>query len=239
MPLTDVFKLAKLTITSYKSVKRADDEKLGELAVPFNPDTLTTRHESVFGADVSVGCQGGVPQWVHSRGQELTLVFLFDGTNVDDFGLAPPGPTVAKTIETFLTLCYQVHGETHQAQFLRLTWGKEGVLRDGFDCRLRSANIQYTAFERDGSPLRAQITAIFVEAVDPASQQKKLRLSSPDLTHRRVVRSGDTLPALCREIYGSPAHHVRVAQVNGLDDLRELRPGQELFFPPFAPRERR
>lgn len=235
MSLPNPFKLAKLTIAAYAKVARGDGDKVGELVVPFNPDTLSTRHESVFGSEATVGCQGGVPPWVHSRGHELTVVLLFDGTGVSDIG--PPQLSVAPMIARFLGLCYQVHGDTHEALFLRLTWGT-GVLGKGFDCRLRSASIQYTAFERDGAPLRAQITATFFETVDPSVKQKELRLSSPDLTHRRVVRAGDTLPALCREIYGSPAHHVRVAQVNGLDGLRELRPGQELFFPPFAPRER-
>ena len=66
-----------------------------------------------------------------------------------------------------------------------------------------------------------------------AKEEAQKRTSSPDLTHRRVVVEGDTLPQLCREIYGSPEHYLRVAQVNGLDDFRDLSPGQELFFPPY------
>ena len=49
-----------------------------------------------------------------------------------------------------------------------------------------------------------------------------------------MVVDGDTLPLLCREIYGSASYYLRVAQVNRLDDFRNLTAGQELIFPPFA-----
>ena len=75
--------------------------------------------------------------------------------------------------------------------------------------------------------------------MSPARQGRQANLQSPDLTHRRVVKEGDTLPLLCREIYGAPAYYLRVAQVNGLDDFRILTPGQELFFPPFDTSRRR
>jgi len=48
------------------------------------------------------------------------------------------------------------------------------------------------------------------------------------------VRSGDTLPMLSKEVYGSPNHYLRLAQVNQLDDFRNLTPGQRIVFPPLA-----
>ena len=42
----------------------------------------------------------------------------------------------------------------------RLLWGK-GVLEKGFDCRLQSVDVKYTAFDRDGSPLHAELSAVF------------------------------------------------------------------------------
>jgi nucleoid-associated protein YgaU len=102
-----------------------------------------------------------------------------------------------------------------------------------FNCRLESVDIKYQAFDRDGAPLHAVLAATFVEQLDPAKRAAADNLSSPDLTHRRVVAEGDTLPLLFRAIYGSPSHYLRVAQVNGLDDFRSLTAGQELIFPPF------
>jgi nucleoid-associated protein YgaU len=49
-----------------------------------------------------------------------------------------------------------------------------------------------------------------------------------------VVKSGDTLPLLAKEIYGSSEYYLRVAEVNGIDDFRNLTPGQQIIFPPLA-----
>jgi nucleoid-associated protein YgaU len=56
--------------------------------------------------------------------------------------------------------------------------------------------------------------------------------SSPDLTHVRVVKAGDTLPLLTKAIYGSSRDYLRVAEHNGLDNFRDLTPGRRLVFPP-------
>ena len=69
---------------------------------------------------------------------------------------------------------------------------------------------------------------------DVKKRVKKENKSSPDLTHSRIVKNGDTLPLLTKEVYGTSAYYLRVAQVNKLDDFRNLTPGQELFFPPLG-----
>jgi LysM repeat protein len=245
MGLGNLFKLSKLTIKAFKNIERTQPLTGGlnggnELEVMYNPETLSTRHANVFQSRAVVGSQVA-PGWVHSPSRELTVRLVFDGTNVGYFGveLLFGVPTVAALVQAFLKLCFRIESASHQPAFLTLTWDKGVLGLDGFECRLESVDIQYTAFDRDGSPLRAELTAKFIESVDPAKKNAQLRLSSPDLTHRRVVRSGDTLPLLCREIYGSAEHYLRVAEVNRLDDFRLLEPGQELFFPPFARKERR
>lgn len=245
MALGNLFKLAKLTIEAYEDVDRRTPLRGGlhgkhTLEAMYNPETLSSRHESVFHPKRGISTQGAQTRWSHSVAEELTLKLIFDGSGVGEFGAARlrHTPTVAEWIRAFLSLCYRVQSASHEAAYLRLSWHK-GVLGDGgFECRLRSADINYSAFDRDGSPLRAEVNAVFVEALSPKKNALRLRLSSPDLTHRRVVREGDTLPLLCREIYGSPDHYLRVAEVNGLDHPRALRVGQELFFPPFERRER-
>ena len=246
MALGNLFKLAKLRIESFYDVARSRPLHAGfagsnTLEVMYNPESLSTHHESVYQWRQGFGSQGSSIPWSHSRSRELTVKLVFDGTGVGQFGaekLLRSAPTVAEWIRTFLSMCYDVQSESHESAYLRLKWSTDIFGRDGFECRLRSADIQYTAFDRDGSPLHAELTAKFVESVDPKKKSAQLRLSSPDLTHRRVVRDGDTLPQLCREIYGSPDHYLRVAEVNGLDDFRSLTPGQELLFPPFARDER-
>ncbi len=247
MGLGNLFKLAKLTIEAYTKVERDANSKLNKgldgsnkLEVQYNPESLTTKHSSSFQAKQGIALPGAQGRWSHSQSKELSVKLIFDGTNVGYMGveLLKHRPTVAEQVKTFLSLCYNVQSESHEPAFLTLKWGTGVLGPGGFECRLESVEIKYLAFERDGSPQRAELNAKFIEAVDPKKKNAQLRLSSPDLTHRRVVRSGDTLPLLCQEIYGSAEHYLRVAEVNGLDHFRELEPGAELFFPPFDRSER-
>lgn len=239
MGLTDLFKLSKLTISAYKdSERKIPVSLLNSLEVQYNPESLSMRHESVFQGRQGIATSSAQARFAHSRSQLLNVDLVFDGTNVGYFGveLLRPVPSVADRVKQFLQLCYQVNSSTHEPSFLKLSWNK-GVLGASFDCRLQSVDIKYTAFNRDGSPLHAELSAVFTEDLDPKKKASQDRLSSPDLTHRRTVVAGDTLPLLCRDIYGSSEHYLRVAEVNGLDDFRALSPGQELIFPPFEQAE--
>lgn len=234
MGLGNLFKLAKLTITAFKTSARGAGDKLGELEVQYNPEKLSLKHESVFQNKQGIATSSAQARFSHSRSRTLNVALVFDGTNVGYMGveLLFGVESVGDRVKKFLRTCYQVESTTHEPAYLRLTWDK-GVLGPSFDCRLQSVDINYTSFDRDGSPLHAELAAVFVEDVDPSKKAAIDRLSSPDLTHRRIVKAGDTLPLLCREIYGSAAHYVRVAEINGLDDFRVLQPGTELIFPPF------
>jgi nucleoid-associated protein YgaU len=239
--LGNLFKLAKLTIKSFEDIERQKPLRVGlrgsnALEVMYNPETLSTKHASVFQQKRGVGSGATPAHWLHSGSRELSVKLIFDGTSVSSFGIDQllGIPTVAELVAAFLKLCFRVEPKSHEPAYLTLVWGTGVLGAEGFECRAESVDIQYTLFDRDGSPLRAELNCKFVEAVDAAKKSAQLRLSSPDLTHYRVVKAGDTLPLLCREVYGSAEHYLRVAAVNGLDDFRTLEPGLELMFPPFA-----
>jgi hypothetical protein len=231
--LGDLFKLSKLTIRGYTSSDHA--EELGTFEVQYNPETLSLHHESVYQGQQAAGTTSDPNQWAFNKPARLAVNLIVDGTGVGYLGveLLKHIPTVAERIQSFLSICRQVKGKSHEPAYLRLEWDK-GVLGSDFFCRLESVDINYKTFDRDGSPLQAELAAVFVKRLEPKTEAKTVGRESPDLTHRRVVIAGDTLPLLCREIYGSAAYYLRVAQVNRLEDFRDLRPGQELIFPPFG-----
>jgi hypothetical protein len=232
MDLPNLFKLAKLTILAFRTPKRGDPLSAVRFEVQFNPDSLSLKHES----KLVPGQRLRSMRYSHTRSAKLKVKLVFDGTQVGVMGIERlrHQPTVAERVRDFLQACYKVNSATHQAAFLTLRWGQGVLGSTGFDCRLKSADVHYTAFNRDGSPLHAEIDAVFIEDLAPGKQMAQDRLSSPDLTHRRVVLAGDTLPLLCQQIYGSATHYLQVAAFNGLDDFRVLEPGRELLFPPFA-----
>lgn len=237
MAFPDLFKLEKLKIEAFE--ERARSTSLGTFEAMFNPTTVTQRYANRF---ANTGAAQGVRQvarFATVAPATLNLQLLLDGTGVDQIGLLTlfgNNPTVGERIDDFLKLCYHVNGDSHEPSFLKVTWGKfsRHLGGDGFRGRLASVSINYTSFDRDGGPMRAQLDIAITADDDPDRQASAIGLSSPDLSHSRLVRDGDTLPLLTSEIYGSARHIVEVARVNGLDHFRALEPGRELIFPPIA-----
>lgn len=233
--LTRLVKLEKLKIRVYGNRLRAGLPK-STFEVMFNPTSLSTRHRNVYHQLPGINSGGQRATYAHTAAEVLNLRLVIDGTGVTDFGLTKligrGTASVAKQIDEFLAACFYVDGDIHEPKFLKIQWG-EGPL-SGFDCRLQSVDTTYTSFAKSGAPLRAELATTFREDLEPKKRLKRERKSSPDVTHTHVVRSGDTLPLLCHEIYGSAEHYLHVAHANDLDDFRSLSPGQTLIFPPLA-----
>ncbi|MFN8459691.1 MAG: hypothetical protein U0401_34435 [Anaerolineae bacterium] len=232
MALSNPFKLDKLKINVYGNRRRAGLPQ-DTFTVMFNPASVSMRHENVFNKLQGTNTQGGKAMYSYSRSDKLNLDLVLDGTGVTDFGIATligkGTKSVSEQINKFLELCFWMDGKIHEPKFLKIQWG-EGVLKD-FDCRLQSVDIEYTSFDRNGAPLHATLKTTFVEDLEPAKRVRQEGKNSPDLSHTRIVKSGDTLPLLSKEIYGSSEYYLRVAQFNNLDNFRNLTPGQEIIFP--------
>jgi len=161
----------------------------------------------------------------------MKLELVFDGTGV------VPGPLpgilpytadgITAQVEEFTALAFEYKGGTHSPRFLKLVWGSLS-----FNCRLTELALTYTLFKPDGTPLRARGDATFLQFTSEALLAREANPQSPDVTHVRTVRAGDTLPLLCWEVYGSSEWYLRVAAANGLAGFRDLRVGTQLVFPP-------
>jgi hypothetical protein len=223
----DLFKLQKLTISAFKSVDR--DGKPMPTAVfeaMFNPSTYSQTFALVY-----AGGPNPQREYLREAPSALSLDLVLDGTGVDDMGLFSfTRKSVSDRVDEFLAVTYKYDGAIHEPNYLIVAWGKHL----SFPCRLSTVTIKYTAFDRDGDPLRAEL-AIRLLSDEAAEKEAKARKpASPDLTHVRIVKHGDTLPLLTRAIYGSSARYLDVARFNALDDFRRLTPGQQLLFPPLV-----
>ena len=103
------------------------------------------------------------------------------------------------------------------------------------DQRALEVGITYKLFNPDGQPIRAVVRVKFQGSIEEEKRARVENRSSPDLTHRRRVGPGDTLPFMCYAVYGDPRHYLYVAAFNRFDDFRRLTVGQEVVFPPLAP----
>jgi LysM repeat protein len=226
----NLFKLEKLKIEAYSTSRRSLGDRRGTFEAMFNPASFSQKYEIAYAKDAGLGIGNEKVDYQRSKPSVLTLTLVLDGTGVSEFGLSAllRRKTVAARVKEFLDLTYRVNGAIHEPNYLTVKWG--GGLT--FACRLGSVNINYTTLDRDGSPLRAELEATFLSDADVKKLMRTANLTSPDLTHRLVVKEGDTLPLLSQQVYGSSQHYLMVAAANGLDDFRDLRPGMELAFPP-------
>lgn len=229
MPLPKPFKLEKLKVKAFKSRRRSATDAVGTFEAMFNPESFNQKYEIVYGKNQGYNSTNKRVDYERSKPAELNLTLVLDGTGVDQFDLLRLGgtQTVAARVKAFLDLTFRMNGSIHEPNYLTVEWG--ALI---FSCRLGSVDVKYTSFDRDGTPLRAELQAAFVADQEVKKRMAEENKSSPDLTHRIVVRAGDTLPLLTQRIYGTTDPYVWVAQVNGLDDFRRLTPGQELVFPP-------
>ena len=133
---------------------------------------------------------------------DMSLIFFLDGT-----GASGRVIDVQKKIEQFQTVT-GYNGSNHRPNYLKVAWGTLQVKR----CVIKSVSIAYKLFKPDGIPLRAVITAAFIDNSDDQTRVALAQDQSPDLTHVRLAKAGDNLPAMCFKIYGDPRYYLDVAQ---------------------------
>jgi hypothetical protein len=187
-----------------------------------NPAEITLGYEVQFTDASGAGASGSRMDFNKVKPGDLSLSFFIDGT-----GANGRQADVQEEIAKFQTVT-GYSGKIHRTTYLEVAWGTLRVKR----CVLKSASIAYKLFRSDGVPLRAVVSAVFVDNTDDATRVAIQADQSADLTHVRLVKAGDTLPGLCEEIYREPRMYLEVARANGLDNFRALPPGMRLRFPP-------
>lgn len=213
--------LKKMLIEAYKTPDYSGSAA-DSFSVMFNPTSFSRKYEVEYDDRQGAGDSSSPQIFGKIKPQEYSFEFLFDGT-----GTAADKIDVQKTVDRLLAVAGKLDGDIHRPMYLKIVWG--ALLSK---CVLKSAETTYTLFKPDGYPLRAKVKATFAENVEDALRVAEERKSSPDLTHRRVVREGDHLSLMCHQIYGDPAYYLEVARFNQLKNYRRLAVGQVLLFPP-------
>jgi len=247
--LFDKGKLEKLTLRAFKPAANPSDPPLPSddpedtYVVQVNPGSYTLNKLINYSRHTGQGDSATEALYHSSAPVNLSFEFLFDGTGVvpepsalGDIPLvgaiasALSGPkkfVVMDEIKKFDQLVYKFDGNVHRPRELLLVWGTLVL-----SCVLASVSYRYTLFKPDGTPLRAIASCSFCEHVPREQAKRQENAMSPDLTHLRDIRDGDTLPALANAIYGKPELYLEVARVNKLVNFRKLRPASRIAFPP-------
>jgi len=246
--LFDKGKLEKLTLRPMKIGKGKEPPQVSEkpeewYVAQVNPSSYSLNHLITYTYQRGQGFSKSEAVFNDAPPINLSFEFLFDGTGVvprpADLGdiplvgaiasaLSKPKPfVVMDEIKKFNRLVYDYDSPTHRPRPLLLVWGTLV-----FACVLSSVTYRFTLFNPDGTPLRAIANCSFCESIPKNLKELLENKNSPDLTHLREVRDGDTLPAMAHDIYGRPELYLQVAQANRLVNFRRLRQASRVAFPP-------
>lgn len=223
-------KLEKMLILAFADSKKAEDGGVKEADDSFealiNPETYTLEYKLKFSeGGQGQGTSGKQLKYEYTAPEEITFEFLFDNTGIID---GTPRDSIAGDIKRFRQVLLEYKGDTHEPRHFKLVWGENSI----FKGRVTEVALTYKLFKPDGTPLRAVAKVKFKSSIEEQKRAAKENKKSPDLTHVRKVKAGDTLPLLCHRIYGDPRYYLQVAAINRLGNFRALVLGNDLIFPP-------
>lgn len=224
--------LIKLRIKAYSDEEFKNEVDIEEFRTLINPEKYSFKYKIELNKDQPQGTSAAAPQYVRTLPEDIDLEFVFDRTGV--FNNTMPSSSneeedagIMGEIDHFKKVVFDYNGDNHKPNYLIITWGT--LL---FKCMLSEMDITYKLFKPDGTPLRALVRAKFKGFVEDVLRVAKEDNNSPDLTHVRMVKEGDTLPLMTFRIYGDSKYYLEVARANKIRNFRSLQVGQEIFFPP-------
>ena len=230
--MADSGKLEKMLILAFSDSVKAENGGLLDADESFealiNPESYTLDYKLKFSeSGQGQGSSGQQLKYEYTEPEEISFEFLFDNTGIID---GKPRDSIADDIKKFKDVLIGYKGDAHEPRHFKLVWGENSI----FKGRVVELGITYKLFKPDGTPIRALATVKFKSSIEEQIRAAQENKSSPDLTHIRKVKTGDTLPLMCYRIYGDPRYYLAVARFNRLDNFRQLVPGRELVFPPLA-----
>jgi nucleoid-associated protein YgaU len=240
-------KLEKMTILPYGNKEEKDgkivlkDPAKKGYEVMYNPTSMSVQHGLNVTIKPAIGEPKSDTQVMNGQNSTMSVELFFDGTGVSpspsgslfavaDIAGAFKGDIVSKSIRKFYETVLQFNADTHLPRFLHISWGNSFL----FACQLQSATTNYLLFDKSGEPLRATVSASFVQVRDDAILSElgsKLGFMSPDVTKTHVVKAGDTIYNLAKKEYDDESYYLQIAEVNNLKNYRRLIPGQKLILP--------
>jgi len=226
MPNPDSENSTRLTMQSCHIVDgEYDFNPSVSFSAQINPASFTHNRGIEYEGDAqALGANYVQHKFKASKPESVGFELILDGT-----GVVPEKNevSVSQQIEELCRVVYRYDGEKHETNHVRIAWGTFI-----FYGRLLSMNTTYTFFDRFGQALRAKVALSFESSVSYEEQTARENRSSPDLSHTIEVRTGDTLPLLCKKVYGDDRYYADVARFNCLSSFRSLVPGTKLHFPP-------
>lgn len=220
--------LSKLTLRGFSD--REMRRHVGSVSAMYNPDSLRLNYKSNYSQDDFINSIAQSNTYQTSSPGSLHLDLVFDARM----------PGNKRSIEEQITelheLCYPVNPSTGEPHFLAVSWGKlliGGAAGREFNGRCIDFSVNYTLFERDGSPLRATVSLTLSADASLVLQSAIQNLKSPKVAVVSVP-DGCYLPlvsTLSAHLIKGMVDCLVLADQNDLDSLHAIEPGQTLIVP--------
>jgi nucleoid-associated protein YgaU len=209
MPLT------KASITDVSHA--AGDPAQTVVTVLFNPTDLSIDRSSHYASMPVPGLSMPILQYIRGESDVLQLELFLDRTDT--------GSDVESDLaqlEGFI----QIDSALHAPPVVEFAWAKFS-----FTGVITSMREKMSLFSEDGRRLRARVSLSFRSYKSAEVQLRELNLSSPDRSHVRVLRDGESLAHIANEVYGDPRMWRPIALANGIERPRFIAPGTPLLIP--------
>jgi len=214
-------------------IKPLPPSKLKEIPVLFNPNTYSITKSvtwsstpSSTGGNAQTERKKNAPTLTFGGGgsRQLTLDLFFDVTEpIDDVQVAD----VREKTNQVVALT-RIERDLDRPPVCEVSWGNAPIGSDvPFTGGVNQLTQRFTLFRSDGSPVRANLTVVFTEFLDPEDDQRE---TDPEFT-TRLVKRGDSLSSIAAEVYRDPTLWRLIAETNDLDDPRNLPVGLRLSIP--------
>ena len=215
--------MGKMKITAYT------DESFGSvsksaLELPINPEKVKLGKGIRYAEDKQLGSLNGSNVYVRYQPETLQFDCLLDMTNaMEDDDEKKPVHDMVDEIEARL---YDYNTEGHRPSFVKVEYGDIT-----FFGQLKTLDTEYTLFDKDGLPLRAELKVTLTGYCSQKEEKKHFSKHSPDVSRLVTLKEGQTLSALCYEIYGDALLVGQLARFNNLNGYRNIPAGTQLLMP--------
>lgn len=220
-------KLSKLNIKAYSD--REMKNSVGNVSAMYNPNSLRMSYSNQYKTIKPIN-QIQFNQFVSSALDSLNLELIFDARMPgNDFSLD-------MQIKEFHLLCYASNPTCNAPNFLAISWGKlsiGGEIGRDYIGRVTNFSVNYTLFDRDGSPLRASIYLTLASDPSLIQQMALDKLKSPPLAVVSVPDAA-SLPIIALQagaVLRGGIDYLSLAHCNDLDCLYDIEPGKILKAP--------
>ena len=213
-----------LKIISYTDEKYSQ-KHLDTLTLSIVPGSFELDKGIIYAEDKRQGNINMSNAYKQYTPKTLSFELIIDCTGVVEG--TKEGDKVKDKMEDLEKHLYAYNSEAHRPSYVVIAFGELM-----FKGQLTKMKEKYLLFNNKGVPLRAEVRLEFTAYMDEDEAKKKATKFSPDMSRIIVVKEGDTLAGLCRQVYDNSLFVAEVARFNRLNSFRDISAGTKLSFPP-------